>query len=68
MFSGFPVYITGHWNSDNISLQAEQSIDSNFSIFLLANAQTTTVFNIEKYLYVLPSMSPTLCLVYEGGY
>jgi hypothetical protein len=50
--------IPGHWNSDNISLQAEQSIGSKFSIILLANTEATPVFNIEKYLHVLPSMSP----------
>jgi hypothetical protein len=56
------MYIAGHWNSDNVSLQAEQSIDSKFTIFLLVNTEAIVVFNIEKYLHVLPCMSPTLRL------
>jgi hypothetical protein len=54
--------ITGHWNSDNVALQAEQSTGSNFSIFLLANSEATAIFNIEQYPYALRSLSPAISL------
>ena len=52
-FTSFSLYITGHWNSDNLAFHAERNIGSYFNIVLLTNTKATKILSIDKGYYAL---------------